>query len=572
MADLRGVSHPERVWLVGGHFDDNSENPYYRAPGADDNATGTVSTMLIAALLRGYQFSDTIRFVHFSGEEQGQWGSRAYANALRSAGIQVMGFINLDMIGWDGNGDRRMEVHAGTGSASNTLASAFISANSRYGQGLVVELLQSSASRFSDHSPFWDNGFASFLAIENFFDGAVARDRNPWYHNTGDLLARVNLNYVARFARTALAQVAEQAGIITGPIMTSTVTQTPGPTATPTQTLTPLPQTCSQRVTNGGFEAGSGWTFTATATQAGYSTAQAYSGARSARFGLLPSGQASAAFAGVRPERNLFGETAALAQASYSSGYQTVSIPAGVDSATLSFWYRPGSQATSGDFQRVLLLDPGTYGVLQTLMYVLEKTDTWQPATFDLSAYRGRSVVVYFEVYNDDITAGPRTWMYLDDVSVLACTGTAPAATTSPTATRTQTGSPAPTATQTPTPTQTPTATPNFYADADADRNADAHAEPDAGGDGHGDPDLHPDHGGHADSYADRLAGELRRAGRQWWLRVDGFLDLHTHGQPGGIHVCPGARRGALDALRGAAVGAGTGRRAAFAGRAQPAG
>ena len=43
------------------------------------------------------------------------------------------------------------------------------------------------------------------MAIESFFDDAIPRDRNPWYHQTGDRLARVNLGYVVRTTRTALA-------------------------------------------------------------------------------------------------------------------------------------------------------------------------------------------------------------------------------------------------------------------------------------------------------------------------------------------------------------------------------
>ena len=99
VVDLPGVEHPERIWVLGGHFDTNSEIPYTSAPGADDNGTGTASVMAAVELLKNYRFADTIRFVHFSGEEQGQWGGQVYARDLRLAGMQVPGFINLDMFG-----------------------------------------------------------------------------------------------------------------------------------------------------------------------------------------------------------------------------------------------------------------------------------------------------------------------------------------------------------------------------------------------------------------------------------------------------------------------------------------
>ncbi len=102
MAEIRGTVHPERIWLVGGHFDDTSETPYSRAPGADDNASGTAATLVLAGILREHRFADTVRFVHFSGEEQGQWGSRAYARSLSSAGSAGDGVHRPghDRLGW----------------------------------------------------------------------------------------------------------------------------------------------------------------------------------------------------------------------------------------------------------------------------------------------------------------------------------------------------------------------------------------------------------------------------------------------------------------------------------------
>lgn len=469
VAEIRGTIHPERLWLVGGHFDDISETPYSRAPGADDNASGTAATLVLASILREHRFADTIRFVHFSGEEQGQWGSRAYARSLSSAGSQVMGFIDLDMIGWDGNGDRTMEIHSGTRANSVDLASRFVAANQRYGQDLRIELKQGSASRFSDHSPFWDHGYPAFLAIENFFDDTIPADRNPWYHNTGDLLSRIDLGYVTRTARTALAVLAESAAIDPGPAPAASATPTATRTSeapAPTPTRTPTAASCSELVANGSFEANAAWTFAATANPGGYTAAQAHSGLRSARLGVV-AGSAAANErppallpTGAGPERNLLGELAPLG-AGYSTAYQTITVPA-ARAATLSFWYRPGSQATSGDHQRVLLLRPGTYGLIATVMKTLANAGAWQAVTFDLTPYRGQSLVVYFEVYNDDISAGPRTWMFVDDVSVQACSGatSTPAATQTPTVTRTPTPAASPTSTATATPAHTPTPTP----------------------------------------------------------------------------------------------------------------
>ena len=128
--------------------------------------------------------------------------------------------------------------------------------------------------------------------------------------------------------------------------------------------IKPAVPPCTETVVNGGFGETGGWTFPITANTAGYTTVQAFSGVRSARFGLPPGMAAAQSTAPARVEYNLLGE-AGIFGATYSSGYQTVSIPAGLASATLHFCYWPGSQDTTGiDFQRALVLQPGEYHVL----------------------------------------------------------------------------------------------------------------------------------------------------------------------------------------------------------------
>jgi hypothetical protein len=172
-------------------------------------------------------------------------------------------------------------------------------------------------------------------------------------------------------------------------------------------------------VANGGFEWDGAWAFPPTASRAIYTAARAHSGLRSAQLGLQP-GAAALGLAAARGERNLLGQAAA-AGASYSTAYQSVSIPADAGSAWLRFWYWPLTAATSGDWQRVLLLEPVSYRLAEVLWSGLANTESWRVAQFDLTAYRGRNLVLYLEVYNDDVNAWTRTGMYLDDVSLAAC-------------------------------------------------------------------------------------------------------------------------------------------------------
>ncbi len=74
-ADLPGSEKPEEFVLVGGHIDS-----WDGATGATDNATGVSTTMEAARLLvkAGAKPKRTIRFILWSGEEQGLFGSREY--------------------------------------------------------------------------------------------------------------------------------------------------------------------------------------------------------------------------------------------------------------------------------------------------------------------------------------------------------------------------------------------------------------------------------------------------------------------------------------------------------------
>jgi hypothetical protein len=75
VADIQGTEFPQEFVLVGGHLDS-----WDGAQGAVDNGTGVATTMEAARLLMasGARPKRTIRFVLWSGEEQGLLGSRGY--------------------------------------------------------------------------------------------------------------------------------------------------------------------------------------------------------------------------------------------------------------------------------------------------------------------------------------------------------------------------------------------------------------------------------------------------------------------------------------------------------------
>jgi uncharacterized repeat protein (TIGR01451 family) len=196
------------VYIACAHHDSVSNEPYSAAPGADDNASGTAAVLEAARVLSPYRFKHTLRFVTFAAEEQGLIGSYYYAAEARSAGTDIGGVINLDMIAWDSNGDDVMDIHVGTRGDSQALGTVFLNAMTIYGISLVPQYITSGATTFSDHARFWDQGYPAMLAIEDL------QDFNAYYHSTSDTLDKLDLLYAEEFVQTTVATLAELAEIV----------------------------------------------------------------------------------------------------------------------------------------------------------------------------------------------------------------------------------------------------------------------------------------------------------------------------------------------------------------------
>jgi hypothetical protein len=93
VADIPGLVYPDEYVIVGAHIDSDNEGT-----GATDNATGVATVMEAARLLMitGAKPARTIRFILFSGEEQGKVGSRAYVADHEDILPQISCMFNLD--------------------------------------------------------------------------------------------------------------------------------------------------------------------------------------------------------------------------------------------------------------------------------------------------------------------------------------------------------------------------------------------------------------------------------------------------------------------------------------------
>jgi Zn-dependent M28 family amino/carboxypeptidase len=86
------------------------DNAQERAPGANDNASGVAVVLELARILSKIELEYNIQFAFFSGEEQGLWGSRSYAQHIKDNNVHLHLLLNLDMVGRPPSNNRKVII------------------------------------------------------------------------------------------------------------------------------------------------------------------------------------------------------------------------------------------------------------------------------------------------------------------------------------------------------------------------------------------------------------------------------------------------------------------------------
>jgi hypothetical protein len=224
IAEQPGLTQPGKIYLLIAHLDDTSQfqgDPMTLAPGADDNGSGSAAVMHIASILKQYDFGCTLRYALVTGEEQGLYGSYAYATEIYSNTENLLGVLNLDMLAYNTTGSSpTVELDTRQYSDKNppdlAIADLFKDAVSAYSIQLTPKIY-TSGDTGSDHASFWDYNYPAILAIEDW------DDHTPFYHTTGDQLSTLNMGYYTEFVKAALATFAHM-GCLLNNRLSGTVT------------------------------------------------------------------------------------------------------------------------------------------------------------------------------------------------------------------------------------------------------------------------------------------------------------------------------------------------------------
>lgn len=191
VADIPGTEKPDEMVIVSGH-QDSWDGP--GSQGALDNGTGVSTAMEAARILMAANAKPkrTIRFILWSGEEQGLFGSAAYVEAHKNE----MNKISAVLV--DDGGSGYQAGYIGPESMREMMETAFAPSNVAFPTLPEKYKVVSSIRRQetgSDHASFWKYGVPGFFTIEG---GNL--DYNYIHHTQHDRYEEANVEYLVQSA------------------------------------------------------------------------------------------------------------------------------------------------------------------------------------------------------------------------------------------------------------------------------------------------------------------------------------------------------------------------------------
>ena len=190
-----GTVYPNRYVIICGHYDS------LNGSGTNDNGSGTTSILEVARLLQNVPTEYSIKFIHFSGEEDGLLGSQHYVSSVvngTSPKLDIKLVFNLDQVGGvAGQTNNTITCERDTGNpTTNNAASATITNELITCVGLYSPLNTNLSYAYaSDYMPFEDNN----EVITGFYE--TNESTHP--HSSSDLLVNMDPVYNYNVAKAA---------------------------------------------------------------------------------------------------------------------------------------------------------------------------------------------------------------------------------------------------------------------------------------------------------------------------------------------------------------------------------
>jgi hypothetical protein len=217
IAEMPGYLYPGTIVVMGAHYDSRGPSvtsPTNRAPGGNDDGSGTAALLQFARIIAGdasrgwprLRPKYTIQLQAYSGEEQGLLGSRARAQLMRRESRVIRGMLQADMIAF-----RRQSPLEATQCAfpnrndNKELTARAMSLVRTYVPEVTVGYTTACCS---DHQSFTEQGYAATQFFER--NGAIA---DNMYHQAGDVVNRVGFDFT-QFVQVTKAFIAVGSDLI----------------------------------------------------------------------------------------------------------------------------------------------------------------------------------------------------------------------------------------------------------------------------------------------------------------------------------------------------------------------
>jgi hypothetical protein len=203
----RGESN--KTIILCAHYDTildaNREDITSRAPGADDNASGVAALLEIARIMLNINTEYTIQFVFFSGEEQGMWGSKYYAQKVKDENLDLMLVVNMDMCGETGflKDDKTsfIDIDEGNVHSSNNEPSTMFGEKMEQNAKDYTDLdIEFDPIALSDYMPFEAR---EYVCIGGYDGSAVSQ--NSHYHSNTDVPSNLNMTFLESVIKMVLS-------------------------------------------------------------------------------------------------------------------------------------------------------------------------------------------------------------------------------------------------------------------------------------------------------------------------------------------------------------------------------
>ena len=203
IATQLGKTNPNDIYIICAHYD--SVANYC----ADDNASGTVTVLEIARILSTQCMDNTLVYALWDEEEIGLKGADYYATQANNNGDNILGVLNIDMMGYDGDDDDDFDIDVRPIANSLGMKDDLVGLLATYNFNLNVNVVNPGTTA-SDHSRFWNQGFSAVLVGESWENN----DQTPYYHSSGDRFSTLDLPYFHELAKLIMSYMVTKGSLV----------------------------------------------------------------------------------------------------------------------------------------------------------------------------------------------------------------------------------------------------------------------------------------------------------------------------------------------------------------------